>query len=78
MIKIKIPMPGTMEHPNITFLNGSQEECFSFHGDVEWIDEMAEWLFISTKGRFLMLMTSHIYFEREEDAMAFKLKFGSD
>ena len=75
MIKIKIALPADTA-PNITFMNPDQEECFSFHGDMPWIEEIVEWLFASTKGRFIMIMTSHLYFEREEDAAAFKIKFG--
>lgn len=77
MIKIKIPLP-TDTVPTITFMNPNGEECFSFIGDIEYIDDIIDWLYISTKGRFVLLGTSHIYFENEKDAAAFKIKFGGE
>lgn len=75
MIKIKIPLPADTS-PVITFTDQNGDVCFSFIGDVDYIDDIIEWLFVSTKGRFVLLGTSHIYFEKETDVVAFKMKYG--
>lgn len=75
MIKVKIPLPPDTSAA-ITFMGPDEKEVFSFIGDIEYIDNIIEWLFVSTKGRFVLLGTSHIYFELEIDVVAFKMKYG--
>lgn len=49
------------------------ETKYTFSTDIERIENMIDWLFNNTRGRFFVLGTDTIYFENEEDAMAFKL-----
>lgn len=47
-----------------------------FARNLDLVDEMIAWLFDNTKKRFVLLGTNTIYFESEEDALHFKIRWG--
>ncbi len=55
------------------YFNG--KDLYSFTADIDRVEEMIEWLYENTTGRFTFLGTENIYFENSEDGMAFKLRW---
>ena len=53
----------------------NRKTMYTFSTDLERIESMIEWIFENTTGRFFALGTDTYYFEFEEDAMAFKLRW---
>lgn len=54
---------------------GTDKQCITFVCNIEKVDIMIGWLFDNTKGRFVILGTNTLYFEKDEDAVAFKLRW---
>ena len=47
-----------------------------FSRDLDRVDKMIEWLFENTTHRFVVLGTDTVYFEDDEDAFHFKMRWG--
>ena len=57
---------------SVCIVNDGKAEI-TFTPDQKRFDKLVQWLFDNTKGRFVFLGTNRIYFENEDDAIAFKL-----
>jgi len=72
MYKVEYQQVKADKDKNMSLVHNS-EEIYRFSTDIERIEDMIKWIFENTTGRFYVLGTDTIYFENEEDAVAFKL-----
>jgi hypothetical protein len=59
-----------------TFNIRSGDCNISFEAGSARTDKIIEWLFDNTSGRFTLLGTNTIYFEKDEDAVHFMMVWG--
>ena len=72
MYKVEYQQQKKDKDKNMSFAYNNKE-IYRFSTDIDRIENMIEWIFKNTTGRFYTLGTDTIYFENEEDAVAFKL-----
>lgn len=70
----KIELQALEESAQQLLANGDRVIVFS--RNLERVNGMMEWLFENTKGRFVLLGTDTIYFEDDEEAFHFKMRWG--
>lgn len=58
---------------HIAYVNTNTNERLVLGDDSNTYEPLIEWLFKNTTGRFVFMGLNRLYFEKEEDAVAFKL-----